>query len=75
MFLYLQHNAHSTQPIYETCFDTNSIKSIGYTNEPIQYIVLKEDELTTMSLAFAERSFAESWDINDLEQNAYWDSF
>lgn len=74
MLLYLQHNAHSTQPMYETCFVMNSIQSMGYTNEPVQYVVLKENELAPMALAFAERSFAESWNVNDSEQNKYWDS-
>jgi hypothetical protein len=52
-----------------------SIHIMGYTTEPRQYTTLKESELHPMSLAYAQRSFSESWDINDIEQNEYWDSF
>ena len=75
MSLYLQHHAESTQPLYETCFIMNTIKSMGYTSEPVLYKVLTESELNPMLLAYAEVSFSDGWDIENKEENDYWDSF
>lgn len=35
---------------------------------------LTEPELNTMSLAYADKSFAEGWDISQAEEE-YWNSF
>ena len=35
---------------------------------------LTEPELNTMSLAYAEKSFAEGWDVSQAEDE-YWNSF
>lgn len=75
MLLYLQHNAHSTQPMYETCFVMKSIHSMGYTSEPIVYKTIEESEINPMSLAYAQSSFSQDWNIENQEENEYWESF
>jgi hypothetical protein len=37
--------------------------------------LLKENEINSMSLAYAENSFKNDWDLEDQEENEYWDSF
>jgi hypothetical protein len=74
--LLLQNNFHSTNSYSDAVYYfINRIESRGYTCEPIEYKTLKEDELNPMILAYAQKSFAQDWDVNDIEQNKYWDSF
>ena len=39
------------------------------------YSSLPEGEINQMSLAVAQSSFSGGWDLNDQEENDYWDSF
>jgi hypothetical protein len=75
MILILENNVHSTQPLYEMCYVINKDKNMGYTSEPITYEPLKETELNLMSISYAQKSFVEDWDISDIEENEYWNSF
>lgn len=52
-----------------------TVKSMGYTNEPANYVSLKENEVNPMLLTYAEKSFSHDWNVNDLEENEYWNSF
>ena len=36
---------------------------------------LVENEMTIMSLTYAEKAFSPGWDVTDQKANAYWDSF
>jgi hypothetical protein len=39
------------------------------------YSSLHEGEINQMSLTVAQSSFSDGWDLNDQEENEYWDSF
>lgn len=74
MMLIFQNSAQSTQPIYEMCYKISTVKSMGYTSEPISYKSLNEDEINPMALAHAETVFTEFWDTSDEAENEYWNS-
>jgi hypothetical protein len=40
-----------------------------------EYTLLKESEINSMSLSYAENSFKNDWDLEDQEENDYWNSF
>lgn len=74
--LLLQNNFDTTNSYAEAIYYfINKSESRGYTSVPVDYAILNEDELNPMLLAYAEKSFAESWDINNEDENAYWESF
>ena len=43
-------------------------------SENSSYSHLEDDEISVMTLAYAEESLKEGWDLSD-EENDYWNSF
>lgn len=66
----------STQPSINSKYLMATEICVGYTNEPrYNYVPVEEENINSMGLALAEKSFIKDWDINDTTQNDYWDSF
>lgn len=75
MLLILDSPASSSHKVYERVSTLIEVRP-SYTHEarPSDYTILPEGDSKAMLLAYAQKSFANDWDLDNEEENAYWES-